>query len=124
MTIGDRPVGRAGRRSSPPTRWTGDYGPTTARGPFPWIERVFADAGDAADRVAAATRIVVEIVRKHPDRVGLAVHPRRWVVERFSARLGRNRRLAKDVEATLASATAFLHAASVLLLIRRLAPAA
>jgi transposase len=43
------------------------------------------------------------------------------VVERFFAWLGRNRRLAKDVEATVASATAFLYAASVMLLIRRLA---
>jgi hypothetical protein len=33
----------------------------------------------------------------------------------------RNRRLAKDFEATVASATAFLYAASVLLLTRRLA---
>jgi hypothetical protein len=49
------------------------------------------------------------------------VHPRRWVVERFFAWLGRNHRLAKDFEATIASATAFLYAASVLLLTRRLA---
>ena len=95
-----------------------------SRGLFPWIATVFADAGYAADRVAAATRIAVEIVRKHPDQVGFAVHPRRWVVERFFARLGRNRRLAKDVEATIASATAFLSAASAMLLIRRLARAA
>ncbi len=97
---------------------------TASRGLFPWIERVFADAGDAADRVAAATRIAIEIVRKHPDQVGFAVHPRRWVVERFFAWLSRNRRLAKDVDATLASATAFLYAASVMLLVRRLARAA
>jgi hypothetical protein len=45
-------------------------------------------------------------------------------VERSFAWLGRNRRLAKDVEATIASATAFLYAASVMLLIRRLARAA
>ena len=43
------------------------------------------------------------------------------VVERFLAWLGRNRRLAKDFEGTVASATAFLYAASVLLLTRRLA---
>ena len=96
--------------------------PRAPRGLFPWIAAAFADAGDAAaDRVATATRIAVEIVREHPDQVGFAVPPRRWVVERFFARLGRNRRLAKDVGATLASATAFLYAASVLLLIRRLA---
>jgi hypothetical protein len=37
--------------------------------------------------------------------------PRRWVVERFFAWINRNRRLAKDFEATTASATAFLYAA-------------
>jgi putative transposase len=42
-------------------------------------------------------------------------------LERLFAWLGRNRRLAKDFEATLASATAFLSAAAVLLLTRRLA---
>ena len=46
---------------------------------------------------------------------------RRWVVERFFAWIGRNRRLAKDFEATLESARAFLYAASIMLLTRRLA---
>lgn len=88
---------------------------------FPFIEHAFADSAYAAERVAQATRITIEIVRKAPDQVGFVVHPRRWVVERFFAWLGRNRRLAKDFEATIASATAFLYAASVLLLTRRLA---
>jgi putative transposase len=88
---------------------------------FPFIELVFADAAYAAERVAKATRIAIEIVHKPPDQVGFAVHPRRWVVERCFAWLGRNRRLAKDFEATIASATAFLYAASAMLLIRRLA---
>ncbi len=87
---------------------------------FPFIERVFADAGYAGERVARATRITVEIVRKQAGQVGFAVHPRRWVVERFFAWLGRNRRLAKDFEATIASAEAFLYAASTMLLLRRL----
>jgi len=51
-----------------------------------------------------ATTIIVEIVRKLPDQVGFAVLPRRWVVERFFAWIGRNRRLAKDFEATIDSA--------------------
>jgi putative transposase len=88
---------------------------------FPFIERVFADSAYAADRVAEATRVAIEIVRKRPDQVGFAVLPRRWVVERFFAWINRNRRLAKDFEATIKSATAFLYAASVLLLTRRLA---
>ncbi len=75
---------------------------------------------DAGERVARATRITVEIVRKQAGQVGFAVHPRRWVVERFFAWLGRNRRLAKDFEATIASAEAFLYAASTMLLLRRL----
>ena len=74
--------------------------------------------------MANATRIVVEIVNKLPNQVGLTVLPRRWVVERFFAWINRNRRLAKDFEGTLKSATAFIYAAAVLLLIRRLARAA
>ena len=92
-----------------------------SRGRFPFVERVFADSAYAAERVAQATRIVVEIVRKLPDQVGFTVLPRRWVVERFFAWINRNRRLAKDFEGTIASATAFLYAASVMLLTRRLA---
>ena len=85
---------------------------------------LFADSGYAGEKVATATVIAVEIVRKSPDQVGFAVQPRRWVVERFFAWINRNRRLAKDFEATIASARAFLYAASVMLLVRRLARAA
>ena len=42
------------------------------------------------------------------------VQPRRWVVERTLAWLNRNRRLAKDFEATIESAQAWLFIASVL----------
>ena len=90
---------------------------------FPFIQRVFADSGYAGEKVAKATLIAVEIVRKNPDQVGFAVNPRRWVVERFFAWIGRNRRLAKDFEATIDSARAFLYAASVMLLVRRIAHA-
>jgi len=41
------------------------------------------------------------------------------VVERFFAWIGRNRRLAKDFEATTASVEAFLYASSFMLLLRR-----
>ena len=91
-----------------------------SRHAFPFIAKVFADSGYAGKRVAGATAIAVEIVRKNPDQVGFAVQPRRWVVERFFAWIGRNRRLAKDFEATLESARAFLYAASIMLLTRRL----
>jgi putative transposase len=45
------------------------------------------------------------------------------VVERTFAWLGRNRRLAKDFEATLASAATMVHLASIQLLTRHLARA-
>jgi transposase len=88
---------------------------------FPFVQKIFADGIYAGQKVATATSIVVEIVRKLPDQIGFQVLPRRWVVERFFAWINRNRRLANDLEATIASATAFLHAACVMLLIRRLA---
>ena len=83
----------------------------------------FADSGYAGEKVAKATLIAVEIVRKNADQVGFAVNPRRRVVERFFAWIGRNRRLAKDFEGTIDSARAFLYAASVMLLVRRIARA-
>jgi|SRR5271170_1118462 len=92
-----------------------------SRRAFPFVERLFVDSAYAGERVANATRIAVEIVRKLPDQVGFAVLPRRWVVERFLAWISRNRRLAKDFEGTLASATAFIYAAAVMLLLRRIA---
>ncbi len=74
-----------------------------SRGSFPFIEKVFADNGYAGKKVAEATVIAVEIVRKNPDQVGFAVQPRRWVVERFFAWINRNRRLTKDFEANIDS---------------------
>src|ERR671932_1924301 len=87
---------------------------------FPFIAKAFADSGFAGDGPATATCITVEIVRKPADQVGFVVHPRRWVVGRFFAWIGRNRRLWKDPEAALASARGFLYAASMMLLVRRL----
>jgi transposase len=89
-----------------------------SRRSFPFVELAVADTAAAAERVRDATCIAIQIVRKIPGQVGFEVHPRRWVVERCFAWLGRNRRLAKDFEATIASATAFLYAASAMLLLR------
>ena len=115
-----RPSGRAapGRRAGPRRR-RGPAGRLAADLPF--LECVFADGAYDSERVADACSATLEIVRKIKDQVGFVVLPRRWVVERFFAWIGRNRRLAKDFEASLASAAAFLYAASVMLLIRRLA---
>jgi transposase len=50
-----------------------------------------------------------------------AVAPRRWVVERTFAWLGRFRRLSKDYEYLPATSEAVIHLATIQLLVRRLA---
>jgi putative transposase len=87
---------------------------------FSFIVKAFADAGYAGDSPTTATSITVEIVRKPKDQVGIAVHLRRWVVERLLGWISRNRRLWRDPESTLASAQAFLYAAAIMILVRRL----
>lgn len=68
----------------------------------------------------------LEIVKRPGAGEGFEVLPRRWVVERTLAWLNRNRssesvlRLAKDFEATIATAQTWLFIASVQLLTRRL----
>ena len=91
-----------------------------SRRTFPFIAKAFADAGYAGDKPATATLITIDIVRKPQDQVGFAVHPRRWVVERFFGWISCNRRLWKDPEATLASAQAFLYVVAFMILVRRL----
>jgi hypothetical protein len=61
------------------------------------------------------------VVRRSEAAIGFEPLPRRWVVERTIAWLNRNRRLAKDFEATIESAQAWLFIASVKLLSRRIA---
>lgn len=87
----------------------------------PVVEKAFADISYSGNRPQSATLIDIQIVGKAKDQVGFAVHPRRWVVERFSAWISRQQRLWKDPEATIESTEAFLYAASVTTLIRRIA---
>ena len=86
----------------------------------PCVRLAWADSAYAGDRPAMATPVAVEIVRKTADHVGFVGHARRRVIERCFGWLGRNRRLARDVAAIIAAATAFVHAASAMRLVRRL----
>ncbi|MEE3503847.1 IS5 family transposase [Acidiphilium acidophilum] len=92
-----------------------------SRPSWPFVALGYADGGYAGPRVAEASSIRVEVVRKADNQLGFAVIARRWVVERFFAWINRNRRLAKDFEATIESVEAFLYAASSVILLRRLA---
>jgi transposase len=75
------------------------------------------------DDLAKFGNWTLEIVKRAADAAGFKFKllPRRWVVERTLAWLNRNRRLAKDFEASIAGAKAWVYIASVQLLIRRLA---
>ena len=90
----------------------------TIRRLYPWLRHIFADGGYAGEKLRSELAGMGRWVAK-----GFEVLPRRWVVERTLAWINRCRRLAKDVEATVASATAWVLIAHIRLLSRRLARA-
>ena len=94
---------------------------------FPELRHIFADrvyrGEQLLNAIADCGPWTIEIVQRPPGVKGLQLLPRRWVVERSLAWLGRSRRLAKDFEASIASATAWLLVANLRLLSRRLARA-
>ena len=87
--------------------------------------KFFADGGYAGDKLKDALRRIgkwtIEVIKRSDAAKGFVVLPRRWVVERTLAWLNRNRRLAKDFEQTIASATAWLFIASIHLFAHRIA---
>ena len=97
----------------------------TLFGMYPFLKKLFADGGyqgpefrQAVGKVIAGVN--VEIVKRSDHAKGFVVLPRRWVVERTFAWLGRCRRLAKDWECLSRKALAFLRLASIRLMLRRL----
>lgn len=92
---------------------------------FPWLRHVFADGGYAGEKLRSALvgmgKWTIEIIKRSDKAKGFAVLPRRWVVERTFAWLGRCRRLAKDWEKSIASSTAWALIASIRMLTRRTA---
>lgn len=94
---------------------------------YPWLRHVFADGGYAGEKLRNALAghgdWTIEIVKRSDTAKGFEVIPKRWVVERTLAWLGRCRRLAKDFEACIESAAAWVLLAHIRLLTRRLARA-
>ena len=94
---------------------------------FPKLRHIFADRVYRGPKLLQALtdlgQWTIEIVTRSQSVGTFKAEPRRWVVERTLAWFGRNRRLAKDFEATIASAEAWVLIASVRLLSRRLARA-
>ena len=75
------------------------------------------------DALADSGKWTIEIVTRSQSVGTFKAEPKRWVIERTLAWLGRSRRLAKDFEASIASAEAWVLIASIRLLSRRLAKA-
>ncbi len=91
----------------------------------PTLRTIFADQGYTGPVVAWAKQqcdLVLEVVKKAASQQGFVVLPRRWVVERTFAWLGRNRRLAKDFEQVTECSETWVYLASIRLLLTRLAP--
>lgn len=96
---------------------------------MPWNETVRRDCDRRGRRrarpegpVGAKLRKIgawtIEIIKRSDRASGFEVLPRRWVVERTFAWLNRCRRLAKDWEATTASAEAWIIVAHIRLTTR------
>ena len=99
--------------------------PGTLFGRFPFLKKLFADGGYQGPAFDHARKKILphletEIVKRSDTAVGFEVIPRRWVVERTFAWLGRCRRLAKDFENRTRTARAFLLLASIRLMLRKL----
>ena len=94
---------------------------------YPWLRHIFADGAYAGDKLKEALskfgHWTFEIIKRSDTVKGFEVLPRRWVVERTFAWLNRCRRLAKDFEATITSAVAWVLIAHIRRLTRRIAGA-
>jgi putative transposase len=96
-----------------------------ALGRFPRLHKTWVDQGYKAHFVAwaeAAADWVIEVVARPKEQAGFVVLPKRWIVERTFAWLGRCRRLSKDYEGLPETGEAWVHIAMIHLMLKRLAP--
>jgi putative transposase len=87
--------------------------------------KIWADGGYQGDLdvwLREQWDIQLDIVARDPQQKGFAVQPRRWVVERTFAWLGKFRRLSKDYERNPLSSEGFIYLAAIRTLLNRLDP--
>ena len=97
----------------------------TLFGLHPFLLKLYADGGYQGAQFqdalgAILKRVNIEIVKRSDQAQRFVVLPKRWIVERTFAWLGRCRRLAKDWECLNRKALAFLKLASIRLMTRKL----
>ncbi len=91
---------------------------------FSRLQLIWADggyAGKLVDWVKESCQWILEIVKRNDGIKGFQVLPRRWVVERTFAWMGRYRRLSKDYESLTQTSETMIYAAMVNIMLRRLA---
>ena len=97
---------------------------TACKGDYPRLTKIWADGqytGWLIDWAADALGICLEIVLRSDDLSGFVVLPRRWVVERTFAWLGRYKRLAKAYEFNPVHSESMVYLAMTQNLLHRLA---
>ncbi|MCE2563178.1 IS5 family transposase [Komagataeibacter sp. FNDCF1] len=91
---------------------------------FPWLRHLIADGGYAGEKLrnglAQIGQWTIEIIKRSDQVKGFVVLPKRWIVERSFAWLGRCRRLTRDVEATISSSEAWLMIAHIRRVLRKI----
>lgn len=92
---------------------------------LPRLKLVWADAGYRGQLVSWVKTFcewTLEIVKRPDGQKGFSVLPRRWVIERTFAWLGRYRRLSKDYEQLPQSSENMIYIAMINLMLHRLEP--
>ena len=91
---------------------------------FPSLKLIWADGGYAGKlvRLVLLFNWTLEIVKRSDSARGFVLLPRRWVVERTFAWLGRYRRLSKDYEQLAESSKTMIYIAMIQLIPHRLGP--
>jgi transposase len=97
----------------------------TLFGLYPFLLKLYADGGYQGAQFQRALKTIIgrvnlEIVKRSDQARRFVVLPKRWIVERTFAWLGRCRRLTKDWECLNRKALAFLKLASIRLMLRKL----
>lgn len=92
-------------------------------GRFPLLKKIWADGGyqGAYNRgYCSEYGLDLEVVKRQQEK-GFKILPRRWVVERTFAWMGKQRRMSKDYEFSLTTSEAMVYLSMIRLMVKRAA---